>query len=194
MREALQTELLRVEEELNRSPATDPSLNEASREPTEALKQRRDDSTISSFQADSAAVTTSADDALGARAPLGYQIQGLLGRGGMGVVYKALQTRADRLVALKMIRNDTHIEREQLERFRVEARAVAHLRHPNIVQIYDVGEVAGLPYFSLELLEGGTLKDRLQAAPMPPRGGRAPGGARAPRWSQRTRRGSCIAT
>ena len=65
----------------------------------------------------------------------GYEISAILGRGGMGVVYKALQIRADRLVALKMIRGDAHVDPAQLERFRVEGRAVGRLRHPNIVQI-----------------------------------------------------------
>ena len=87
----------------------------------------------------------------------------------MGVVYKALQCRASRLVALKMIRGDANLHPEQLERFRVEAQAVARLHHPNVVQIFDVGEFDGRPYFSLELLEGGTLKERLATAPLAPR-------------------------
>jgi tetratricopeptide (TPR) repeat protein len=97
----------------------------------------------------------------------GYEIRGVLGAGGMGVVYRALQVRADRMVALKMIRGDAYVSFEQLERFRVEARAVGQLHHPNVVQIFDVGEAGHLPYFSIELLEGGTLRDRLAAGPMP---------------------------
>ena len=99
----------------------------------------------------------------------GYETRGLLGRGGMGVVYKALQCRANRYVALKMIRGDAHLQPVPLERFRVEAEALARLRHPNVVQIHDVGEVDGRPFFSLELLEGGSLKDRLALMPMAPR-------------------------
>ena len=96
----------------------------------------------------------------------GYDIERRLGRGGMGVVYKAFQRALKRPVALKMIRADLDVEPSQLERFRVEAEAVARLRHPNVVQIYEVGEVGGVPYFSLEVLEGGTLAERLAGAAM----------------------------
>src|SRR5262249_45525567 len=87
----------------------------------------------------------------------------------MGVVYEALQCRANRVVALKTIRGDADLQPEQLERFRVEVQAAARLRHPNIVKVYEVGEVGGRPYFSLELLPGGSLHERLAAAPMAPR-------------------------
>jgi eukaryotic-like serine/threonine-protein kinase len=99
----------------------------------------------------------------------GYEILDWLGQGGMGVVYKALQIRAKRLVALKMIRGDAPLQAAQLERFCFEVQAAARLKHPNVVQIYDVGEAGGRPYFSLELLEGGTLRERLADAPMAPR-------------------------
>jgi serine/threonine protein kinase/Tfp pilus assembly protein PilF len=97
----------------------------------------------------------------------GYDIEGVLGRGGMGVVYKAVQRKLMRPVALKMIQRDLNVDPTQLERFRVEAQAVAQLRHPNIVQIFDVGDVGGVPYFSLEMLEGGSLADQLAGASMP---------------------------
>jgi serine/threonine protein kinase/predicted Zn-dependent protease len=96
----------------------------------------------------------------------GYAIAKLLGRGGMGVVYKAVQQQLKRTVALKMIRGDLGVSDEQLERFRLEAEAVARLRHPNVVQIYEVGSVGVMPYFSLEMLEGGTLAERLAEGPM----------------------------
>ncbi len=97
----------------------------------------------------------------------GYEILGTLGRGGMGVVYKARQSGLNRLVALKMIIGGSHAGSRQLARFRIEAEAVAQLKHPNIVQIYDIGEVDDMPYVSLELLEGGDLDDRLAGTPQP---------------------------
>jgi WD40 repeat protein len=98
----------------------------------------------------------------------GYEVLGEIGRGGAGVVYRACQLGLDRPVALKMIPPGAHLPAEARERLRHEARAIARLRHPNIVQVYDVGEHAGCPYFSLELVEGGTLARRLLAGPLPP--------------------------
>ena len=79
----------------------------------------------------------------------------------MGVVYKARHRRLNRLVALKMIRG-TNADEIQIARFKIEAEAVASLRHPNILQIYDIGEHNGSPYVALELLEGGSLAERLE--------------------------------
>jgi serine/threonine-protein kinase len=98
----------------------------------------------------------------------GYEVLGELGRGGMGVVYQALQTRPSRHVALKVIRAGGHATEHELARFRSEAEAVARLQHPNIVQIYEVGEHHGLPYFSLEYCAGGSLEKKLAGTPLPP--------------------------
>jgi serine/threonine-protein kinase len=95
----------------------------------------------------------------------GYDILGILGRGGMGVVYRARQLSLNRVVALKMIRAGAHAEAEELARFRREAEAVALFQHANIIQIHEVGEHDGLPYFSLEYAAGGSLAKRLTESP-----------------------------
>jgi serine/threonine-protein kinase len=91
----------------------------------------------------------------------GYEIAGELGRGGMAVVYKARQVALNRLVALKMVRAGAHATAEELGRFRSEAEAVAALRHPNVVQIYEIGAHEGCPYLALEFVEGGSLSQQI---------------------------------
>ena len=84
----------------------------------------------------------------------GYEILAEIGRGGMGVVYRARQLNLNRLVALKMIIAGSHASPKEIARFHMEAEAVARLKHPNIVQIYEIGQHAGLPYLALELVDG----------------------------------------
>jgi serine/threonine-protein kinase len=99
----------------------------------------------------------------------GYTILGVLGRGGMGVVYKARQTALGRIVALKMILHADHAGKEERRRFQAEAEAVAQLQHPNIIQVYEVGQHDGLPSFSLEFCAGGSLADQLDGTPWEPK-------------------------
>ena len=99
----------------------------------------------------------------------GYDVLEELGRGGMGVVYRAWQLRPRRVVALKMILAGDHAGPETLARFEVEAEAVARLQHPHIVQVHALGEHAGRPYVVLEYVDGGSLERKLTGAPQPAR-------------------------
>jgi WD40 repeat protein len=98
----------------------------------------------------------------------GYEVLGELGRGGMGVVYKARHVALDRLVALKMVLSGEFTGDQERARFRAESLAVARLSHANVVQIFEVGEHDGRPFFSMEFCGGGSLADRLDGTPWPP--------------------------
>jgi eukaryotic-like serine/threonine-protein kinase len=105
----------------------------------------------------------------------GYEVLEQLGQGGMGVVWKARQLRPNRIVALKVLRAGLPADADARRRFRSEAEALARLMHPNIVQIFEVGEWragsvnAPMPFFSLEFCSGGNLASKLAGAPLPPR-------------------------
>ncbi|MFZ5830529.1 MAG: serine/threonine-protein kinase [Planctomycetota bacterium] len=97
-----------------------------------------------------------------------YELLGEIGRGGMGVVYRARQEGLDRVVAVKMILGSYLASPESVRRFRQEARAAAQLRHPNIVRIHEVGELHGQHFFAMDFVEGESLAERLARGPLPP--------------------------
>jgi serine/threonine protein kinase len=110
-------------------------------------------------------------DAAGRPIVPGYEILDELGRGAMGVVFRARQVGLNRLVALKMILVPLRQVHAGRQLFQAEAEAVARLQHPHIVQIYEIGEYDGAPFFSLEFCPGGSLADRLAGKPLPAREG-----------------------
>jgi tetratricopeptide (TPR) repeat protein len=99
----------------------------------------------------------------------GYEVEGELGCGGVGVVYRAHHLRLGRTVALKMLLAGPYARPEERERFLREAQALAALSHPNIVQVHEVAELDGLPHFTMEYVEGGSLAQKLAGTPLPPR-------------------------
>jgi serine/threonine-protein kinase len=99
----------------------------------------------------------------------GYEVETVLGRGGMGIVFRARHLRLNRAVALKMTLAGAYAEAHERGRFQREAEAVAALRHPNIVQVYDIGEADGRPYFTMEYVDGGSLAQKLSGTPHPAR-------------------------
>lgn len=98
-----------------------------------------------------------------------FVLEGELGRGGMGVVYRARQPELDRVVALKLLTAGTHASAEQRRRFLGEAQLAARIRHPNVITIHEVGELAGQLYFAMELIDGEDLVARQRTRPLSPR-------------------------
>lgn len=98
----------------------------------------------------------------------GYTLERIIGRGGMGIVYQARQHQLDRLVALKTIDFAGSLNPRTVARFRTEAELVARLQHPNIVQVYETGSHSGMPFFSMELVDGGTLATAIGSSAMKP--------------------------
>jgi serine/threonine protein kinase/Tfp pilus assembly protein PilF len=153
----------------------DPGTQELSSSPggSSAPVVEDDERIISGFWPSAAAAAAPGPSSRmrGARVPEipGYEILGELGRGAMGVVYKALQVRLNRQVAIKMILAGDHADPDTHVRFLAEAETIARLQHPHIVQIYAIGDCDGRPYFELEFVEGGSLGARLDGTPWPPR-------------------------
>ncbi len=98
-----------------------------------------------------------------------YDLLAELGRGGMGIVHKAQDRRLGRLVALKVILAGGHAGSKERQRFQIEVEATAKLQHPNIVQVYEVGEEGGRPFMAMEYCPGGSLEDQIRDQPQPPR-------------------------
>lgn len=121
-------------------------------------------------------VTPSSGSSSGNLAPLSlptdfgdYELLEEIGRGGMGIVYRARQKSLDRIVAVKMVLRDRLASSEDQARFRSEAEAAARIEHPSIVPIYEVGEIDRRCYFTMKYVQGETLSDRIARGPMPPR-------------------------
>ena len=96
-----------------------------------------------------------------------YEVLALLGNGGMGEVYRARDTRLDRIVAIKISTSDAAGDPDRRQRLDREARAIASLNHPHICTLYDVGHQEGIDYLVMELLEGQTLAERLTRGALP---------------------------
>jgi WD40 repeat protein len=140
-------------------PAAQPVNQDATTRPSDTTGEQ----TTVPFVLDPASATVT----IGLPQVPGFEIERVLGRGGMGIVYLARQAGLNRLVALKMIRSGVHADASQLQRFQIEAEAVARLAHPGIVQVHQIGTHDGLPFLVLEYVAGGPLSRHLGGAPQP---------------------------
>src|SRR5437868_3293485 len=136
--------------------------NNSMREEVERLLSSSDEAKSSFLQSSALRVTLAPGAKLG-----DYEIQGLLGSGGMGEVYRARDARLARDVAIKVLPTFFSQDPDRLRRFEQEARATAALNHPNILAVFQMGTYEGAPYLVSELLEGGTLREQLARGPMP---------------------------
>jgi eukaryotic-like serine/threonine-protein kinase len=134
------------------------------------LSQPQHDETLAQTPGDIARAQAFVPPPLRSVAVPGYDIIGELGRGGMGVVYKARQIKLNRIVALKMVLAGGHADPREIARFVAEATAIAAVRHANVIQVFDSGETDGHPFMAMEFLEGGSLVQRLRdVGKLPPR-------------------------
>ena len=140
-------------------------------EETQELPRNSDDGTSQTQRGGSSSITDglAAPQSVLPRIFPGYDLLAVIGRGGMGVVYKAWDTKLGRVVAIKTITDVEAAGPNQLGRFLDEARVAARLQHPNIVTVHEIGEHEGRPYFALEFVDGLDLKKRLAEKPMSPR-------------------------
>lgn len=124
----------------------------------------------------------------------GYLVESVLGRGGVSIVYRASHLRLRRPVALKMLLTAAAADPRERERFQREAEAVASLRHLNIVQIYEVADANGQPYFTMEFVEKGSLAEKIRGVPQPARQSATLVATLSEAIQRLTRAASCIAT